>query len=143
MTLQELSLFHQKRSNGIIRLPTGYRSNLSVEAIELFEIICVRRVSKASAILTASTLRDFLARCYLELAIVWTDEKNIHHLKLCLDRSKVLEWNKGAANDCRRVPGAASELEESLPRAIEISSALSKHLNTWRPFGFPEFLTFI
>ena len=92
----------------------------------------------ALAQLTSARLRDFIARWYVEE----TNHKPappalLNSLRAFLnwvdaDTSAVIEegWRSVVA-----------ELEETLPRAIEITRVLSSQLRARGAFGFPEFLT--
>jgi hypothetical protein len=115
--------------------------NLTGDAMELFEDYS--RAAGLASIdqITAPAIRDFLARWYIELA---ADRKLASPQILISSLATFFKWAdehcgaKIAAN-CAPV---LSELEQSLPRAIEITSALSKHLSErGGAFGFPEFLT--
>ncbi len=142
MTLQEaISVFNEQID--LTDLPSDRNSNsyISVEAIEL-----LKDYSRAAGLasinqITASTLRDFLARWYVERA---NDRKLPSPQILLGSLAAFFKWADvqcGAkiAVNCASV---MSELEESLPRALEITSALSKHLSErGGAFNFPEFLT--
>lgn len=146
MTLQEATFaFIDQIKRDYTSAEQNPRPHLSVEAIELFEDYLRASGLKRIDQITASTLRDFLARWYVELASRSTADKNIPSPQALLSSlEEFLKWaneNGGEIipEECKAV---LSELEESLPRAIEITSALSKHLNErGGAFGFPEFLT--
>lgn len=126
-------------------------SHLSVAAIELLKDYSRAAGLTSTHQITASTLRDFLARWYVELASASkpvsspaSDRKFPSPQILLGSLAEFFKWvdeNCGAkiALECSLV---LSELEESLPRALEITSALSKHLSArGGAFSFPEFLT--
>ena len=88
--------------------------------------------------LTPVRLRDFIARWYVE-------ETNHQPApgELLNSLSAFLSWVDANSRPtleqgCRSV---IAELQESLPRAIEIGRALSSQLKARGAFGFPEFLT--
>ena len=142
MTLQEaISVFIEQIDPNDLPSDRGYGPHLSAEAIEL-----LKDYSRAAGLasidqITASTLRDFLARWYIERAI---DRKLPSPQILSRSLAAFFNWadeHCGAkiAVECAPV---LSELEASLPRAIEITSALSKHISErGGAFSFPEFLT--
>ena len=142
MTLQEaLSAFIGRiNQNDSPDDRDSYR-HLSVDAIELLKDYS--RAADLNSIdqITAPTLRDFLARWYVEGA---SNRKLPPPQILLSSLAAFFRWadeHCGArlAVECAPV---MSELAESLPRALEITSALSKHLGgRGGAFGFPEFLT--
>jgi hypothetical protein len=116
-----------------------------VESIELFDEYLRAAELTSNDHLTASTLRDFLARWYVEMASAPTAGREIPSPNVLLDSiADFLNWaneQKGIriASECVAL---LSELRENLPRALEINSALSRHLGErGGAFGFPEFLT--
>jgi hypothetical protein len=92
----------------------------------------------ALAELTPARLRDFIARWYVE-------EPNHQPAPAALMSSidVFLSWVETnspaeAQEGCRSL---IAELQETLPRAIEIARVLSTQLKTRGAFGFPEFLS--
>jgi hypothetical protein len=88
--------------------------------------------------LTPVRLRDFIARWYVE-------ETNHQPApgELLSSLAAFLSWvgangRPTLEQSCRSV---IAELQESLPRAIEMARALSSQLKARGAFGFPEFLT--
>ncbi|MFY9609152.1 MAG: hypothetical protein WAU45_11140 [Blastocatellia bacterium] len=92
----------------------------------------------ALAELTSARLRDFIARWYVE------ETNHQPAPPALLDSLGVfLRWvdthtPAQVEDGCRRV---IEELEETLPRALEIARVLSSQLKARGAFGFPEFLT--
>ena len=138
MTLQEAT------SAFVDRMGRGHPP-AEVEAIGLFdEYLCAAGLSSNDQ-LTASTLRDFLARWYVEMASAPSANREVPSPEVLLDSVAVfLKWAGEQsyiliASECAAL---LSELQESLPRALEINSALSSHFGErGGAFGFPEFLT--
>jgi len=88
--------------------------------------------------LTRDRLRDFVARWYVEQT---SHQPSPRDLLNSLDA--FLNWvdvNAGCAiqGDCSAM---IAELNDSLPRALEITATLSSQLGSGGAFGFPEFLT--
>ena len=88
--------------------------------------------------LTPARLRDFIARWYVEQTNHTPEPE-----ALLVSLAQLLKWidtNTGStlAEGCQPV---IAELRESLPRALEITAALSTHVRARGAFGFPEFLT--
>src|SRR6185295_17851871 len=88
--------------------------------------------------LTHDRLRDFIARWYVEQT---SHQPSPRDLLNSLDA--FLNWvdvNAGSAiqGDCSAM---IAELNDSLPRALEITATLSSQLGSGGAFGFPEFLT--
>jgi hypothetical protein len=146
MTLQEATFAFIDRIKGDYP-PTEQhpRPQLSVEAFELFEDYSRASGLKRIDQITASALRDFLARWYVERASGSPANEKIPSPEALLGSlEEFLKWANEKSGeivieDCMAV---LSELEESLPRAIQITRALAKHLNErGGAFGFPEFLT--
>ncbi len=95
--------------------------------------------------LTVSTLRDFLARWYVEAASAPIAGRKVPPPQALLGSiAEFLKWadEQGRIRIASECAAVLSELQESLPRALEINSALSRHLGSHGgAFGFPEFLT--
>lgn len=88
--------------------------------------------------LTPARLRDFIARWYVEQTNHTPEPE-----ALLVSLAQLLKWidmhaGSTLAESCRLV---IAELRESLPRALEITAALSTHVRARGAFGFPEFLT--
>jgi len=146
MTLQEaIAAFILRSKQDYSSAEQNSRPHFSVEAIGLLNDYL--RAADLTSIdqLTASTLRDFLARWYVEMASAAAPNKKIPSAQALLGSiAEFLKWaDEHAAFKIEGECAAAiSELEESLPRALEINSALSGHLGgRGGAFGFPEFLT--
>ena len=142
MTLQEaISAFIEQIDSNDLPSDRDVAPHLSAEAIEL-----LKDYSRAAGLasidqLTASTLRDFLARWYVELA---SDRKLPSPQILLGSLAPFFKWvdERCSAKIAVESASVLSELEESLPRALEITSALSKHISErGGAFSFPEFLT--
>ena len=116
-----------------------------VEPIELFDEYLRGAGLISSEQLTASTLRDFLARWYVEMASAPTADRKVPAPQVLLGSiGEFLKWadEKAVLRIAGEHAAVLSELQESLPRALEINSALAE-VSGGRggAFGFPEFLT--
>jgi hypothetical protein len=136
MTLQEaISAF---------TLRTG-RDHSSAEPVALLNDYL--RASGLESInqIAAPTLRDFLARWYVEIASAAASGRNIPSAQTLLaSLEEFFKWadEKSGERFARECLLVLSELKESLPRSLEITGALSKHVaERGGAFGFPEFLT--
>lgn len=116
-----------------------------VEAIGLFDEYLRAADFSSNDQLTASLLRDFLARWYVERASAPSVNREAPSPQVLLDSiAEFLIWadeqsSMLIASECAAL---LAELREGLPRALEINGALSRHLGErGGAFGFPEFLT--
>jgi hypothetical protein len=134
MTLREAStrfLEHLKLENS----HAEDESNSQAQTLEhLTSYMPEARLSE----LTPARLRDFIARWYVEQ----TNHTPVPEA-LLVSLAEFLKWidtNAGStlAESCQPV---IEDLRESLPRALEITAALSTHVRARGAFGFPEFLT--
>ncbi|HJQ68961.1 MAG TPA: hypothetical protein VKA70_08315 [Blastocatellia bacterium] len=137
MTLQEAA-------SAFIDHTRRLRPSAGVAAIELFDEYLRASDLSSNELLPASALRDFLARWYVEVAAAPYAGREVPSPEALLD--SVAEFLKWADARGLRVAGECaamlSELQESLPRALEINRALSSHFGErGGAFGFPEFLT--
>ncbi|HWN98922.1 MAG TPA: hypothetical protein VNS63_06580 [Blastocatellia bacterium] len=88
--------------------------------------------------LTPARLRDFIARWYVEHTNHQpVPQEFLYSLEAFLSWVDVNEPSK-PDQSCHSV---IAEVQESLPRALEIGRVLSSHLQARGAFGFPEFLT--
>ncbi|HSO73415.1 MAG TPA: hypothetical protein VLU47_01135 [Blastocatellia bacterium] len=131
MTLREASARFLE-----LRNPKNPRSNKA--QAQTIQLLTTFFPDAALAELTPARLRDFIARWYVE-------ETNHQPAPAALLNSldDFISWvdtqtPAEAEGGCRSV---IVELEETLPRALEIARVLSSELKTRGAFGFPEFLT--
>jgi hypothetical protein len=152
MTLLEaISVFIEQIVLNDLPSDRDSNSNLSVDAIELLKDYSRAAGLSSIAQIKASTMRDFLARWYVELASASksgsspANDKKPPSPKILLGSlAEFFKWADERCSATLTVECAAvlSELEESLPRTLEITRALSKHLSErGGAFSFPEFLT--
>jgi len=110
-------------------------------------------------VLSATTLRDFLARWYVEKACdakfgSGTDSRSdsLKSVDACIPEphvvidslSKLLEWirHREGVDLNQQTSSMLAELRESIPHAIQITGSLWSWLGNRRgAFSFPEFLT--
>ncbi|HEX5734368.1 MAG TPA: hypothetical protein VF131_16150 [Blastocatellia bacterium] len=116
-----------------------------VEPIELFDEYLRGADLISNDQLAASTLRDFLARWYVEMASAPAAHRKVSSPQILLGSiGEFLKWadEQAVLKIASEHEAVLSELQESLPRALEINSALSRRLGErGGAFGFPEFLT--
>jgi hypothetical protein len=131
MTIREASARFLEQSN-----PKNSQGNKAHAQTIQFLTSCLPDATLAQ--LTPARLRDFIARWYVE---------ETHHklapLVLLNSLRVFLNWVDThtptvVEDGCRSV---IAQLEETLPRAIEITDVLSSQLRARGAFGFPEFLT--
>ena len=151
MTLLEaISVFIEQIDLNDLPFDRESNSHLSVAAIELLKDYS--RATNLTSIdqITDRTLRDFLARWYVELAGANKPESSTANVRKLPSPQSLLgslavffNWvdKHCGAKIAVKCGAVLSELEESLPRALEITKALTKHLNErGGAFSFPEFL---
>lgn len=153
---------HQRQTNSAL-VALKATSNL----VASLELLCGYFANPALDEITAAKLRDFLSPWYLEEAIAHstsqTPSKNFPNAQtLIASLLEFFRWLEQSATDDfirekssaavaqeRLRVGVAQErlavlqgLQETLPRAIEITKTLSHHLaSRGGAFAFPEFLT--
>ncbi len=127
----------------------------SKPAAQALELLACHFASHSIDEITPARLRDFLARWYVEEAsakIVQQAYTDSPQQSVTLPPAQTLietlsaffKWydESSAKNYAQKQRAVLSELQESLPQAIEISVALMKHLaNRGGAIQFPEFLT--
>ncbi len=138
-----------QESGDEIPVRAGFESPVAA-ALDLLES---RFANPSIAQLTAAELRDFLARWYVEEASTNTVQAPSPSLPpsalpsaiaLIDTLSAFFKWVQDRLQSrlFQEHLSLLSELRESVPRALEINFALSKHLaGRGGAFNFPEFLT--
>jgi hypothetical protein len=134
---------------------TTITAAFSNPALQALELLASHFANHSIDEITVGELRDFLARWYVEEAsakIFQQTHKLPAHQSLYLPPaqpfietlSAFFKWHgeTSLSNFAQEHLALLSELQETLPRAIEISVALMKHLaNRGGAIQFPEFLT--
>lgn len=129
------------------------KSNTHAPALELLKVYFARDV--ALDYLTPARLRDFLARWYIAEASCPTSshramteqsqsQQRVSPEALIEAMAQFIAWagERTGSELAEACIAVTSELEQSLPRAMKITAALSLHLaEGGGPVGFPEFLT--